>query len=206
MVTIMSTESLDTLLVKLSNGEDSAAERVFRDYEPLLRSMVRRRPTPTLRVKFDSMDVVQSVWADLLEAYRAKGWQFTDRDHLRAFLARVTYNHFLIQCRRNRNALRSERPMPETESPTIPACGQPRPSQVVQAVELWEAILDDCSPAHGEILQLKRQGLALGEIATRTGLHESSVRRILYELARKLADERVRPARATRPARQTPHG
>jgi RNA polymerase sigma factor (sigma-70 family) len=201
MGTIMSTDSLDTLLVKLSNGEEAAAERVFRDFEPTLRALVRRRLTPTLRTKFDSMDVVQSVWADLLEAYRAKGWQFADRDHLRAFLARVTYNHFLIQCRRNRNALRTERPMPEDESPALPASDQPRPSQIVQAVELWEKILDNCSPSHGEILHLKRQGLSLAEIASRTGLHESSVRRILYELARKLADERVRPARAKRPAR-----
>jgi DNA-binding IclR family transcriptional regulator len=34
---------------------------------------------------------------------------------------------------------------------------------------------------------LTRQGFSLGEIAARTGLHESSVRRILYELARKFA-------------------
>ena len=96
----MSSESLDTLLVKLTNGEESAAERVFRDYEPFLRAMVRRRLTPPLRAKFDSMDVVQSVWADVLEGYREGGWRFTDRDHLRAFLARVTYkpiNHLELQ-------------------------------------------------------------------------------------------------------------
>jgi RNA polymerase sigma-70 factor (ECF subfamily) len=40
-----------------------------------------------------------------------------------------------------------------------------------------------------ELLRLKREGHSLAEIAARTGLHESSVRRILYELARKLAAE-----------------
>jgi RNA polymerase sigma factor (sigma-70 family) len=164
----MISDSLDTLLVKL----------------------VRRRLTPTLRTKFDSMDVVQSVWTDLLEAYRAKGWQFNDRDHLQAFLAKVTYNHFLIQCRRNRAALRVERPLPDHEPPALSASGQPRPSQIVQAVELWETILGDCSPTHAEIVRLKRQGLSLAEIASRTGLHQSSVRRILYELARRMAGER----------------
>jgi RNA polymerase sigma factor (sigma-70 family) len=197
----MSNDSLDTLLVKLSLGEDSAAERVFRDYGPILRAMVRKRLTPTLRTKFDSMDVVQSVWTDLLAAYRAKGWQFNDRDHLRAFLAKVTYNHFLIQCRRNRAAIRAERPMPDRESPTTPASPQPRPSQIVQAVELWETILGDCSEAHGEILRLKRQGLPLAEIASRTGLHEGSVRRIIYEAARRMAVEKVRPGRSTNPDR-----
>src|SRR3954468_12980774 len=113
----MSTDSIDTLLVKLSNGEDSAAERVCRDYEPLLRAMVRRRLTPSLRTKFDSMDVVQSVWLDLLATYRARGWQLAARRHLRAVLAKVTYNHFFLHCRRNATALRRERPMPVDESP-----------------------------------------------------------------------------------------
>jgi RNA polymerase sigma factor (sigma-70 family) len=205
----MNTDSLDTLLVKLSNGEDSAAERVFRDYEPLLRAMVRKRLTPSLRTKFDSMDVVQSVWVDLLATYRARGWQLADRDHLRAFLAKVTYNHFFLHCRKNATALRRERPMPGTESPAIPASEQPRPSQVVQADELWEAILGHCPPTHREILRLKRQGLTLTEIASRTGLHEGSVRRILYELAKRLAAQRSRPDHASGPAlgeaiRETP--
>ena len=39
----MTADSLDTLLVKLKNGEDQAAAQVFREYEPFLRAMVRRR-------------------------------------------------------------------------------------------------------------------------------------------------------------------
>ena len=42
-------------------------------------------------------------------------------------------------------------------------------------------------PEHHELLRLKRQGLSLDEIAAPTGLHPSSVRRILYELARRMA-------------------
>lgn len=196
----MSTDSLDTLLVKLSNGEDSAAERVFRDYEPLLRAMVRKRLNPSLRSKFDSMDVVQSVWADLLEGYHEEGWKFADRDHLRAFLARVTYNHFFSHCRRNGPALDHEKPMPAVESPALPASELPRPSQIVQADELWQTIVDFCPPTHRQILDLKRQGLPLAEIASRTGLHEGSVRRILYELARRLAAERARSGRLSDPS------
>jgi RNA polymerase sigma-70 factor (ECF subfamily) len=48
-------------------------------------------------------------------------------------------------------------------------------------------MLQSCSPAHREILRLKHQGLPLAQIAMRTGLHEGSVRRILYDLARQLA-------------------
>jgi RNA polymerase sigma factor (sigma-70 family) len=190
----MSADSLDTLLVKLTNGEEDAAARVFRDYEPFLRAMVRRRLTPALRAKFDSIDVVQSVWADVLDGYRDEGLRFTDRDHLRAFLARVTYNHFSNYCRRHGPTLQRERPMPADDSLATPSARQPRPSQVVQAGELWERMTQLCPPAHRQLLELKRQGFALAEIAERTGLHEGSVRRILYELARRMAGTRERPA------------
>jgi RNA polymerase sigma-70 factor (ECF subfamily) len=48
-------------------------------------------------------------------------------------------------------------------------------------------MLEECAPAHREILILKRQGMPNAEIAGRVGLHEGSVRRILYELARRLS-------------------
>jgi RNA polymerase sigma-70 factor (ECF subfamily) len=190
----MNTPSLETLLEKLAQGESEAAERVFRDYEPFLRAMVRRRLTPMLRAKFDSMDVVQSAWADVLEGYREEGWRFEDQSHLRAFLARVTYNHFATLCRRNRAALEHEHVVDEQEWPGEPAASQPRPSQVAQADELWDTLMDLCPPAHRQVLELKGQGVPLAEIAERTGLHESSVRRILYDLARRLAATRGRSA------------
>jgi RNA polymerase sigma-70 factor (ECF subfamily) len=186
----MNDAPLDSLLEKLAHGESEAAERVFRDYEPFLRAIVRRRLTPQLRSKFDSMDVVQSVWADVLEGFRAAQWQFPDQDRLKAFLARVTYNHFVNQCRRHSPQLEREERLHEDESSAMAASGQPRPSQVVQADELWETMKDLCPPAHRELLELKRQGVPLAEIARRTGLHESSVRRILYELAKRLAATR----------------
>jgi RNA polymerase sigma-70 factor (ECF subfamily) len=192
----MSTGSLDTLLEKLANGQTEAAERVFRDYAPLLRAMVRRRLTPRLRAKFDSSDVVQSVWADVLDGLRQAEWQFNDRDQLRAFLARVTYNHFVNNCRRHSPALEHEERLPDTASSALLDTGQSHPSQVVQADELWERLIDLCPPAHRELLKLKRQGLPLAELAERSGLHESSVRRILYELAKRLA--------ATRPKTGSP--
>jgi DNA-binding IclR family transcriptional regulator len=36
------------------------------------------------------------------------------------------------------------------------------------------------------VLELKNQGAPLAEIAAQTGLHKSSVRRILYDLQRRL--------------------
>ena len=186
----MSTAALDTLLEKLAKGESAAAERVFRDFEPFLRAMVRRRLTPPLRVKFDSMDVVQSVWTDILEELREGQREFKDQAHLRAFLARVTYHHFVNQCRRHGTALKHEQPLLSDDPGKVPASRQPRPSEVAQAGELWDTLMELCPPAHRQILELKRQGFPLEEIARRVGLHEGSVRRIIYELARRLASDK----------------
>jgi RNA polymerase sigma-70 factor (ECF subfamily) len=186
----INTDRLDALLERLTSGDTAAAEEVFLTFEPVLRVMVRRWLTPRLRSKFDSMDVVQSAWADVLKGFNAEGWRFNDRDHLRAYLARVTYNHFAKNCRKNSRAMRLEQPIREADPYALPPSDQPRPSEFAQADELWEMLLGLCPPAHRELLLLKRQGYALAEIAARTRLHEGSVRRILYDLARRLAEAR----------------
>jgi RNA polymerase sigma factor (sigma-70 family) len=154
--------------------------------------LVHRQLRPPLRAKFDSMDVVQSVWADVLEGVRDAGWHFTDRAHLQAFLARLARNRFIDRCRKHRKALEREEPLPESPSFEVFASLQPRPSEVAQRNELWDQMLALCPPHHHELLRLKGQGLSLSEIAARTGLHEGSVRRILYDLAVKVATARER--------------
>jgi RNA polymerase sigma-70 factor (ECF subfamily) len=182
----MNDDPLDSLLERLNRGDDEAAERVFLDYQPYLRVVVRRRLTPALRAKFDSMDVIQSAWADVLRGFREAGWQFPDRDRLKAFLARVTYNHFVDTCRKHGPEVGRGRRLADEDPP---ASGWPRASEVAQADELWERMLELCPPDHRELLRLKKEGLPLAEIAARTGLHEGSVRRILYDLARRLSEK-----------------
>jgi RNA polymerase sigma-70 factor (ECF subfamily) len=182
----MSADPVDALLAKLCTGDTAAAEQVFLEYEPYLRMVVRRQLSGALRSKFDSVDIVQSVWADVLEGFRNAGWRFADAAHLRAFLVKVTRNRFLQRVRKHRRALGREEPLYENDVEHLPLARQERPSERVQADELWKRMLALCPPAHRDLLQYKRQGQSLAEIAARTGLHESSVRRILYDLQRRL--------------------
>ncbi len=183
----MSDEHLDELIQRLNDGDIDAAERAFLAYEPYLRMAVRRQLNGPLRSKLDSMDIVQSVWADVLCGFREAGWRFADRAHLRAFLTRVACNRLIDRRRQHHRALEREQPLTEVSPKDLPRSSQPRPSEVAQVQELWERMLENCPPAHREILMLRRQGLPLTEIAARSGLHEGSVRRILYKLARRLA-------------------
>lgn len=181
-------ESLDDLIARLNEGDLDAAERIFRTYEPYLRMTVSRQLSGALRSKLDTMDIVQSVWTDVLAGFHEAGWRFADRAHLRAFLMTLARNRLIDRRRHFRQAIERERPLNDADPAAIPPSTQPRPSEIAQGRELWERLVAECPPAHRELLRLKRQGLPLAEIATRTGLHPSSVRRILYDLARRMAD------------------
>jgi RNA polymerase sigma-70 factor (ECF subfamily) len=179
----MSTVRLDELVAGLNSGDPAVAEQVFQTYEPYLRMVVRRELRPALRRKFDSADVVQSVWADLIEGVRARGWQFADAAHLQAFLIRLTQHRFIDLCRKHGRAVKYEERL--TDHPTAEEIESavPKPSAVARRNELWDRILALCPPEHHELLRLKLKGRSHAEIAAETGLHPNSVRRILAGLA-----------------------
>jgi RNA polymerase sigma-70 factor (ECF subfamily) len=182
----MSTDRVEELLEKLSSGDDAAAEQVFRAYEPFLRKVVHRLLTPSLQRKFDSGDVVQSVWADILQGFREGRWQFQDANQLRAFLIRVTRNRLIDRIRQTGRAVEREQSLTPNLAQVV-ASADPRPSEQVQASDLWERLLQQCPAQHRELLCLRREGRTLTEIAERTGMHPDSVRRILRNLAREAA-------------------
>jgi RNA polymerase sigma factor (sigma-70 family) len=179
----MSRHSLDDLLTRLSAGDLAAAEQVFVTYEPYLRKVVRRQLPDRLRTRFDSVDIVQSVWGDLLHGFRNAGWRFESTAQLQAFLIKVTRNRFIDRCRQHSPGLDREEWLAEIDPSDLPADSGPEPIQEAQANDLWERMVALCPPEHRGLLQLKRAGLPLAEIATRTGLHIGSVRRVLRTLA-----------------------
>jgi RNA polymerase sigma factor (sigma-70 family) len=183
----MNTSTLDHLLPLLSDRDPRAVEQVFLNVAPGLRALVRRRMSGALRSKFDSEDVVLSVWTDLLDGFREGRWNFDSAEQLRAFLVTATRRRLIDRVRQHRRELEHERAKRVDDDPSGLASGAAGPSEEARGNELWERLLALCPPEHHELLKLKRQGLPLGEIAERTGLHPSSVRRILYDLAKRLA-------------------
>ena len=85
------------------------------------------------------------------------------------------------------NSLDCEQPLNSTDEEKLPSLHQPDADAEMQAGDVWAQLLALCPQSHRELLRLKRQGYPLAEIAARTGLHESSIRRILYDLARRFA-------------------
>jgi RNA polymerase sigma-70 factor (ECF subfamily) len=183
----MNPDSVEPILEQLGQGDMAAARQVFLDYEPVLRQVVRRQLPQGLRAKFDSIDIVQSVWAHLLEGHRTGAWQFSDARRFQAFLVQVTRNRFIDSYRKHRTAYEREQPLGAMRTSQVPAAVGPLPRDEIEAEELFERMLELSPPEHRELLRLKRQGLPMEELTARTGMHPGSIRRILRNLARKLA-------------------
>ena len=176
----------DGLLARLASGDSTVAENLFAAYAPFLRAVVRCHLTDQVRGKLDSADVVQSVWVQVVRQLRRDGWQVNDEEHLRALLATIARRRLVTRIRQHARSVDATPPA-DSGFDLLSDQRHPRPSEVAQANDLWEKMLDLCPPDHREILHLKREGMQLAEIANRTGLHEGSVRRILRRLSRDLA-------------------
>lgn len=175
----------DDLVEQLLQGDTAALAELFAAYESYLRAIVRGQLSAALRSKFDSVDVVQSVWVQLLRQMERDGCRVNDPAHLRALLVTMARRRLVSRARQCRWVTEADLPADEGE----PAADVrlPQPPDAAQANDLWERMLTMLPPEHHPVLLLKRDGLPLQEIAARTGLHEGSVRRILRRLARELA-------------------
>src|SRR5215813_14400928 len=99
-------DSLEQLLIRLNAGDEHAVEQMFVAFEPYMRMVIRRRISGPLRAKFDSSDIVQSVWADFVRGLNQSKWTFENLDQLRAFLVKMTRNRFVDRLRKHRESLR----------------------------------------------------------------------------------------------------
>jgi RNA polymerase sigma-70 factor (ECF subfamily) len=180
---------LDYLLAQLCSADMAAAEKIFVAFEPYLRKTVRRHIPGPIRAQIDSAEIVQSVWENVLRGFREAGWRFIDADHLRYYLFVTTRNRLFDCIRHHQRAGDREEHFDEGNYGHEPPSPQPNAREILQADELWDWILANCSAEHRPILELRQQGLSLAEIGKRTGRQPDSVCRILRTLARQLALE-----------------
>jgi RNA polymerase sigma-70 factor (ECF subfamily) len=186
----MCDDSLSLWIERWNQGDAAAVERLLSAYEPYLRIAVRRRLCKRLRAKIDSMDIVQSVYVNVLKGFHGNGWRFAGRPQLLAFLRQIAWRRLANRYQEHRHALERERTLDESGPANVADAASPRPSQVAEGRELWDRVLLACPEPHRDVVLLRAKGYRMAEIADRTGLHEGSVRRILYDLARRLSVSR----------------
>jgi RNA polymerase sigma-70 factor (ECF subfamily) len=170
------------LLRRAQGGDSAAFAEIHARYERLVHGVVRRRLGPALRRKFDSVDVVQSVFEDVLRDLP----RFEDRGEEK-------FRHWLF--------MKAENKVRDAHRRALDADGAPRETRLATNDDLapegvagpatqagqaddearLAAILSTMSAEQREVLNLHdREGLRFAEIAERLSLPSEDAARMRY--------------------------
>ena len=139
-------DPLDQLLAQLCGGDHTAADQVFHAFEPYMRKAVRRQLPAVFRGDFDSSDIVQSIWVDVLRGFREAGWRFNDANHLRGFLFVATRHRLIDRIRQHQQAVGNELLPGDDDQQAVLVAPEPQNDELAEERDLWERILAHCPP------------------------------------------------------------
>jgi RNA polymerase sigma factor (sigma-70 family) len=188
----------EVLIRRIGEGSDEAVWELLDRYSANILRVVRRHLPAELRLKVDSVDIVQSVWKSLLR----KGEGF---DHIASveqfigYIAKVaqykvfeTHRHF-TKCAqfdiRREVPLQRPKSSDEEVGDGLGDCIDPRcqdPGDALQARESWSLAMEKVGARGQRVVQLRLQGMTYQEIAEETGLSAITVRRTLASVLTSL--------------------
>ena len=181
------------LLQRVLEGSERAVCELVGTYGPYLVRTIRRRLDPQMRGKFDSDDFTQVVWADFF-AHRSTWADFRHPRQLIALLQRMGRNKVVDEHRRRmatrKYSLQRERPLQSLngERQDWLRSSDPTPSQLAMARERWHSLLRGQPRLYREIFRLKLSGMTNRSVATRLGISEKTVQRVLQRLSPEPAE------------------
>lgn len=187
-------DELTRVLKDAQEGDQVAWERLFREYYPKVRRVVRRKLDRSMRSLYDSTDFASDVMKSL--AANLSRLDFASSEHLVAFLAQVAEQKVIDEHRRRHTLKRDvtrERRLDAIASESAPvqiASHGPTASQIAQANEAEAFLLDRRSATEREIVELRQEGHDNSVIAGRTGWNVRKVQRFLQNLQQSFQGER----------------
>jgi RNA polymerase sigma factor (sigma-70 family) len=183
---------LSKALQEAQEGNSSAWETVFRECYPKVRRVVRRKLNRSMRSLYDSTDFASDVMKSL--AANLNQLHFPSIDSLIAFLAQVAEQKVIDEHRRRHTLKRDvtrERPMFAGDAdfgPIQVPSGDPTASQVAQAHEIRERLINRGNETERIIIALRQEGYSTADIAEKTGWNIRKVQRFLKDLHDSLHD------------------
>ena len=183
------TAKFNALMERVLSGSQSAAEELFRDYEPYLLKAIRRRLTKWLRPKFDSLDFAQDVWASFF-AEKPGDRVFRNPDELVKFLTELARNKVVDAARQvntKKHNVKRERSLDDSRrfNKNALRADQPTPSQFLMSQEEWAAFLRRQPLVYRHIFILLREGKTHAQIASDLGIDKKTVQRVILRYAPK---------------------
>ena len=162
--------SFDELIRRAGGGDQEAAARLVRDFEPVVRRVVRARlHGARARCEFDSMDICQSVLAIFFVRVAAGEYDLKEPDDLIKLLLTMTRNKVAERMRRQHRLRRDSRRTVGAVEELALANRDPTPSSAIAGKELLEQARLRLSEEERHLVELRGQGFSWEEVAASLG-------------------------------------
>jgi RNA polymerase sigma factor (sigma-70 family) len=187
------------LMLDVASGSEDAVWQLAETYTPYIIRAVRASLPRSVRLRLDSQDFAQILWASLLLG----GTDLTrleTPEQLIAFLARAAKNKVVDATRHyletQKQDMRREQPL-EDVSRTVggrgmvqafPRARDPSPSEHASMRERWGRALSELSERDRQILQLRLKRYTFAQIGLELTVDEWTARRAMQQLIEKLSE------------------
>jgi RNA polymerase sigma factor (sigma-70 family) len=194
------TAEFDQMMAEVRAGSEDAIWQLAETYTPYIVRAARVSLDRGFRSKFDSQDLVQTLWKSLL-LKRADLSKLRTPEELVAFLVRAAKNkaidkmrHFSTQgrdvkretqlqnCGNSANEAAANRSRHELQA------RDPSPSTIAMVRERWKQIVSAASARDRQIYELRRNGAEFKTISIQLKIDESTARRVIQRLIEQLSD------------------
>ena len=188
------------LVARFQQGDDQAADKLFRRHVEQLVRLTQSRISARLVRRIDAEDVVQSVYGDFFEGARKGNYTLERSGDLWRLLVGITMNKLRKQFefhgadkrdyQREQNFSADQSTGQADWQPPSPDASHP---DIVAIVDQLEHFLQKLKPTLRSILELRLQGYSVQEIAAHVQLSDRHVRRELENVRGLLEHEMVQP-------------
>jgi RNA polymerase sigma-70 factor (ECF subfamily) len=185
--------SFAELLCRLRDNDQDAAVELVDRYTRRLVGLAWNHLDSRIRTKEDPQDVIQSVFKSFFHRCTLGQFHLENHDDLWALLVRLTLNKCGHRVEfyeaEKRNIHHETRIHPSTESSRMEweeLAREPSPVEAVELADLVEYLLSGLEPHQQEIVRLSLEGEGTAEIATRTGMIQRTVQRVLKGVRERL--------------------
>jgi RNA polymerase sigma factor (sigma-70 family) len=191
------------MMTGVAAGSQEAVWQLAETYTPHIIRAVRASLPRSVRIKLDSQDFAQILWASLLlgdtDLTRLKS-----PEQLIGFLAAAAKNKVLFATRRylrtqKRDVAREQR-IDDVAKSTRGDFGKgrdvsaasmsrgPTPSELASVHERWRRVLSDATERDRRILQLRLERRSFESISEELKIHQSTARRAIQQLIQRFSE------------------
>jgi RNA polymerase sigma-70 factor (ECF subfamily) len=183
------------LLVRWRQGDEQAAEEIFRRYASRMVALARSRLSLKLSQRIDAEDVVQSACRSFFTGTREGRYDIPPGSDLWQLLVAITLNKLYLRIRFNSSQKRDhgrERGFSSEDSllglqPDL-ALREPSPDEMVALADELDQLMRPLKPLDRRILELRLEGHDLNEIAAQVQRSQRTVRRTLDQIKQRFSN------------------